>query len=130
MSCGDTISNAAANGLGPRSFNAQANTMRAGIQFATLVVPVGTAVLNLTTSYGQYVLPAAETLPSVTWNLPSAASAPGAFFALVNSSTVSTVTVVAAPGDTAQVTTVGPSAGVGQAAFFPLWSDSISAWNA
>jgi hypothetical protein len=126
MSCGDTIGSQ----LAYRTFNAQVNKMSGGIQFATLVVPVGTPVLNLTTSYGQYVLPATETLPTVVWNLPAAALAPGTFFGLCNNSTVTTVTINPAPGDTAIFNAIPPSAGVGQATFEPLWSDSISAWNA
>jgi hypothetical protein len=106
------------------------NTLNAGFQFAVLLVPVGTAVLQMTNNYGLYVVQATETLPSVTWNMPSAAATPGTFFGLINKSTVTTVTLVPTAGDTTQIPTLPPSGGVGMDFFFPVWSDGVNAWVA
>jgi hypothetical protein len=127
MSFGDTIAKGAPAG---RVFNGQMSTLNAGIQFSVFLVPLGTAVLQMTNQYGIYVLPATESLAAVTWVLPSAASSPGTFFGLWNKSTVTTITMQPAPGDTCIFATVGPSGGVGMTTFDPLWSDGQDAWNA
>lgn len=114
----------------PRVFDAHVNTISGGIRMHVFIVPIGQSVVQISRSFGTYVLQAGETLSTVTWNLPSAVGSPGAFYALWNKSTTTTVNIVTVDGDTCVFDTLGPSSGVGQDTFSPIWSDGINAWSA
>lgn len=97
MSCQDTLTNGT---FSVDVFSATTTTLTNSI----FAVPLGTANLTISPSMGYLVLSPSETLPAVTWNMPSAVAYPGRIiFMSSNQNTTTTITLVPFGSDVVEV---------------------------
>lgn len=110
-----------------------ATTMRAGVLFNSIYVPIGTVNYTIPITCSTAVCLSGETLSTVNWTFPLASASPGLQISMLNKSTSTTINLLTQGGNYLpsylSPASIPPSGGPGNDQFYYFQSDGIDTWQ-